>query len=244
MHHSLHALAALALAWALQPSTPALSQQPDLSGLSAEEVLNLVRYSQALQNHSLVGSIRQDRHSEAFALTMQNNVIRFRFDNPAELIHLHLDDRGTQLRRVVPGGPADGAPIPTEELHLPVRGTDLNYEDISMRFLYWPNPQHNGEERLRTRPCWRIWCVNPRRGQQDQRDAYLGVQVWVDQLSGAMMRMDAYDSENRLAKRFEVLSGQKLSDGTWVLKQMRIESIDRESGKVSSRTYLDIDKPQ
>ena len=45
--------------------------------------------------------------------------------------------------------------------------------------------------------------------------------------------------QGRLIRKFEVVSAQKI-DGQWMLKQMRIESLNPESGKTLSRTYLEI----
>jgi hypothetical protein len=53
--------------------------------------------------------------------------------------------------------------------------------------------------------------------------------------------MEGYDWSGRLAKRFEVVSVQKI-EGRYFLKQMRIESIQPDTGKVQSRTYLEIKK--
>jgi hypothetical protein len=67
------------------------------------------------------------------------------------------------------------------------------------------------------------------------------VLLWVDQESGALMRMEGYDGEGRLTKRFEVVSAQKI-EGRWFLKQMRIEEMEPGTGKVQSRSYLEIKK--
>ena len=55
------------------------------------------------------------------------------------------------------------------------------------------------------------------------------------------MRMEGYDWRGQLAKRFEVISAQKI-EGRWFLKQMRIEEFVPGTGKVQTRTYLEINK--
>ena len=60
-------------------------------------------------------------------------------------------------------------------------------------------------------------------------------------VGGALMRMEGYDWNGQLAKRFEVVSAQKI-EGRWFLKQMRIEEIQPGTGKVQARTYLEIKK--
>jgi hypothetical protein len=53
------------------------------------------------------------------------------------------------------------------------------------------------------------------------------------------MRMEGYDWNAQLAKRFEVVSAQKI-EGRWFLKQMRIEELQPGTSHVLSRTYLEI----
>jgi negative regulator of sigma E activity len=70
---------------------------------------------------------------------------------------------------------------------------------------------------------------------------YANVFLWVDKKSGALMRMEGYDSNGKLAKRFEVVSTQKI-DNRWFLKQMRVDEMQPDTNKVQSRTYLEIKK--
>ena len=70
---------------------------------------------------------------------------------------------------------------------------------------------------------------------------YSNVLLWVDKESGAMIRMEGYDRNGRLAKRFEVVSAQKI-EGRWFLKQMRIEELQPGTNQVRSRSYLEIKK--
>ena len=60
---------------------------------------------------------------------------------------------------------------------------------------------------------------------------YSNVLLWVDEASGALMRLDCYDWKGQLVKRFEVVSGQKI-DNRWFLKQMRIEELQPGPNKV------------
>ena len=67
------------------------------------------------------------------------------------------------------------------------------------------------------------------------------------------MRMEGYDWNGQLAKRFEVVSAQKIDNpekigarevvrSRWFLKQMRVEELQPGTNKVQSRTYLEIKK--
>ncbi|HEY5953655.1 MAG TPA: outer membrane lipoprotein-sorting protein, partial [Terrimicrobiaceae bacterium] len=63
--------------------------------------------------------------------------------------------------------------------------------------------------------------------------------LWIDQESGALLRIEGYNRDGRLLRRFEIVSAQKI-DGLWMLKQMRVETLDPQSGKTVDRTYLEV----
>ena len=63
--------------------------------------------------------------------------------------------------------------------------------------------------------------------------------VAIDKASGALMRLEGYDWNGQLVKRFEVVSAQKIQ-GRWFLKQMRVEELHPGTNHVLARTYLEI----
>ena len=65
------------------------------------------------------------------------------------------------------------------------------------------------------------------------------MRVWIDKASAALLRIEGYNSEGKLTKRFEVVSAQKI-DGQWMLKQMRVERIDPATRKTTGITYLEV----
>ena len=217
---------------ALPVSAYAADPQP-----TGEEILRLVRLSYALQDSKLMGSLRDDDtgREEPFELTMQKNVIRFRFINqPPEIVHLDLGTTPATLMQVRPGG---AGTVAMDEYGESVRGMDFNYEDLSMRFLYWPNAKLMGEDRIRTVKCWYVRVTNP-----DRKGPYWTVDLWVHQESGGVARMDAYNFQSKLVKRFQVVSVQKSGKAT-ILKEMRVESFNPLNGDRKGRTYMKLDKP-
>ena len=68
---------------------------------------------------------------------------------------------------------------------------------------------------------------------------YVSARLWIDQNSGAPLRMEGFDKNGNLLKRFEVISAQKI-DGLWTLKEMRIETFDSTTHAVTQRRYLTI----
>jgi hypothetical protein len=125
-------------------------------------------------------------------LTMRDNMIRFLLRDPNEIINLDLNNNGSKLSRVISGGKTDISPSLYAE-H--VRNTDINYEDLSMRFLYWPNANILGERAFGIQKCWHVRVSNP-----DRRGPYGTVDAWVAKESGAMMKMEAYDAQARMVK--------------------------------------------
>lgn len=204
--------------------------------LQGREILGKVRMSQALQQLSrLRGNLRNDETGKdvPFDLTMADGVIRFVFKNPNEI--LNLDIESAKLTRIIAGGRAE---VPRSLGNEPVRETHINYEDLSMRFLYWPNATLTGTDSVRTRKCWVVRAVIP----QGDYGPYGTVDVWVDQGSGAMMMMRAYDFQGKKVKEFKVISGQKYKDA-WILREMRVESYDSLKGDLKGRTYMEIKDP-
>jgi hypothetical protein len=207
----------------------------DAAEPTAEEIQRLVKLSYIRQKMTLKGQLRNDETgAEApFELSMLENTIRFRFDNPVQIINLDLNDKGFVLREVVKG---KNAPVPKARYAETIRGTDITYEDVSLRFLYWPNPVKLDKETVKHRTCWKLRLDNP-----DSSGAYGVAFIWVDSGSGSIMRMEGYDRQGKLIKRYEVISGMKVGDG-WMLKQMRVESFNPENRKRIGRSYLELEK--
>jgi len=200
---------------------------------SAKEILTSVRLMQAQQQIDLQGQLRENEKVIPFHLTQTGPVIRYSFSNPDEALQLRLGESDSRLEEVTRSGVEKVAPA---EFDHKVRGTSVTYEDLALKFLYWQNGRVAGENSIRTRNCWKLELKAPSRQSQ-----YSNVYLWVDKEGGALMRMEGYDWNGKLAKRFEVVSAQKI-EGRWFLKQMRIEEIHPGTGKVQARTYLEIKK--
>jgi outer membrane lipoprotein-sorting protein len=215
-------LFAVAAASALAASFPA-----------AKDVLESVRLRQARQELELQGEIREGPTVVPFRLTQTGPVIRYTFSNPDEALQLRLGDNDSRLEEVSKSGVEKVSPAQFDHR---VRGTSVTYEDLALRFLYWQTGSVTGENMIRTVNCWKLEMKAPSRQSQ-----YSNVWLWVGKDGGALMKMEAYDWNAKLSKRFEVVSGQKI-EGRWFLKEMRIEEMDPATGKVKTRTYLDIKK--
>jgi hypothetical protein len=183
------------------------------------------------QQIDLQGQLRQNDIVIPFNLVQNGPLIRYSFTNPDEVLQLRLGENSSRLD-LVSGGETEK--FSASKLNQRIRGTSLTYEDLAFKFLYWPSARVLGEENVRTRKCWKVQLRAPTRESQ-----YSSVVLWVDKASGALMRMEGYNSNAQLVKRFEVVSAQKI-EGRWFLKQMRIEELQPSTDHVQARTYLEI----
>ena len=200
---------------------------------SANEILASVRMIEARQQIDLQGQLRENDLVIPFRLIQNGPLIRYSFTNPDEVLQLRLGQNSSRLDLVTDTGTEKFA---AEKLNQKIRGTSLTYEDLAFKFLYWQTARVVGEENVRTRNCWKLQLRAPSRESQ-----YSNVLLWIDKTSGALMRMEGYDWNAQLVKRFEVVSAQKI-DNRWFLKQMRIEELQPGTNHAQSRTYLEIKK--
>ncbi len=201
----------------------------------ADEVQAMVRHSYVRQNMTLKGKLRNDATGAVvpFTLSMLENTIRFRFDNPTQIINLDLNDKGFVLREVVRG---KNTVVPRARYTEKVRSTDITYEDLSMRFLYWPNPQKLPDETVKRLDCYKLRLDNP-----DATGDYGIAHIYVGKKSAAILRMEGFNRQGRPIKRYEVIAGMKVGNGM-MLRQMRVETFDAATSKTTGRTYLELEK--
>ena len=200
---------------------------------SAQQILASVRMIEARQQIDLQGQLRENDVVVPFRLIQNGPLIRYSFTNPDEVFQLRLGQSSSRLDLITDAGTQKFAASKLEEK---IRGTSVTYEDLAFKFLYWQTARVLGEENVRTRNCWKLQLRAPSRESQ-----YSNVLLWIDKASGALMRMEGYDWYAQLAKRFEVVSAQKI-DNRWFLKQMRVEELQPGTNHVQSRTYLEIKK--
>jgi len=198
---------------------------------SAKDILDSVRMIESRQQIDLQGQLRQDDVVIPFRLVQNGPLIRYTFTNPDETLELRLGENSSRLELVSDAGTEK---VGASKLQEKIRGTILMYGDLAFKFLYWPTARVLGEENVRTRKCWKLQLRAPSR-----ESPYSNLLLWVDKASGALMRMEGYDWNAQLLKRFEVVSAQKI-EGRWFLKQMRVEQLQPGTNHVEARAYLEI----
>lgn len=198
---------------------------------SAREILDGVRARQTQQQVDLHGQLRQEATVVPFQLVEEGPRVRYIFSDPPETLQLQIGESESRLELVTESGAEKVMPANFDQK---VRGTDVTYEDLALKFLYWPNAQILGVDDIRTRKCWKLQLRAP-----NQRSQYGSIILWVDKNGGALMRMEGYNPDGQLVRRFEVVAAQKI-DNRWFLKRMRIEALQPGTKHVLSRTYLEL----
>ena len=198
---------------------------------SAKDILDSVRMIESRQQIDLQGQLRQDDIVIPFRLMQNGPLIRYTFTDPDETLELRIGENSSRLELVSDAGTEK---VGASKLQEKIRGTIVLYGDLAFKFLYWPTARVLGEENVRTRKCWKLQLRAPSR-----ESPYSNVLLWVDKASGALMRMEGYDWDAKLIKRFEVVSAQKI-EGRWFLKQMRVEQFQAGTNHVEARAYLEI----
>ncbi len=211
--------------------------QPDPAAL-----LKGARMAAALvnMNDGLTGNLSKDGRQTPVALFLKGKNIQFQFSaakDQWEIFHLRLDDEALNLFQIVNGKTVN---FPAAKLVEPIAGTDVTYEDLSMRFLYWPNAKLEGEEEVNGFPCYKLKVDRPK----GVGGRYAAVYVWVSKKHGAFIRVAGYEPKGGLVKEFQVLDVMPIDDKTWGLKKMQVSTHDPATGRKVSITNLVLDSPR
>jgi len=194
-----------------------------------EELLRVARAASTSNDAEVQGRLRAGEAVTPFSLRVGSGKLRFTFANPDRVLEVRLGDESSGVYD------ARGREVQKGMMESVAEGSGVTVEDLSLGFLYWPDARLLGRETVKTRPSWNIELRPGKRGSE-----FAIVRVWLDEESGALLRIEGFDWQGHLSRRFEVVSGQRI-DGKWMLKQMRIEKFEPgNSARAVSRSYLEI----
>jgi hypothetical protein len=150
---------------------------------------------------------------------------------------MQLNDDSFDLFEIVNGKLVK---FPDAKLVQPIAGTDVTYEDLAMRFFYWPNPKLEGVENINGEDCYKIKVDKPK----NSAGRYAAVYIWVHRKFGAFMRIAGYDKGGGLVKEFVVEEVMPVTDKIWSLKKMQVSTHDPVAKRRLSITSLVFDSPR
>lgn len=224
--YSLTAAAILAL-----PSVSAQAPNPD-------RILEGARLSAALTklDEGLQGNLSHNGRKIPITIFLKGKNIQFQFleNNKWRVFHLRLNDEKYDLFEIVNGKTID---FPRNKLTESIAGTDLTYEDLALRFFYWPNPKLEGNENIGTEDTYKLRLNKPANAAGN----YFAVYVWVHQKFGAFMKIHGHAKSGALLKEFQVEDVMKVSENVWTLRKMQVSSF--KNGRRTSITDMTLNKP-
>ncbi|MFT6180205.1 MAG: hypothetical protein ACI9NQ_000657 [Paracoccaceae bacterium] len=215
-----------------------LALSPFSQAQTAEEIMSSVRQVAVLQgSQDLTGVIRKGSKKTPLTLFLRGKDIQFALNSGAERFHLRLNENNQQLREILAGGKSQ--PFPDKKIMAPISNTDVSYEDLALKFLYWANPRIISEEKLNGQLCWRLHVVNT-----EKTGRYREVSVWVTKNHRALMRVVGYGPRPASVplKQFEITDVMKVN-GVFTVETMKVSSFG-EDRRVSGITYLEFEKPK
>jgi hypothetical protein len=227
---SILAVPLLALTLAFVPVARADDPPP-----SAQELLRSVRLAQSAQQWKLTGRIRTGSKKTPFRLTLEKGAIRYEFTDNKDTLTLHLGEKTSTLEETKGGKTAR---VPAAKFDAPVHDTEISYEDLSLRFLYWSDANVLGSSMISLNSCWKVE-VRPAAANDSQ---YARVVLWIGQKDGSLMKAESYDASGKWVRRFTVTEVMKC-EGYWLLKKMRIESSHGRSADPTP-SYLEIEEAE
>ncbi len=210
----------------------ALTSQPLRADAFADQLLDGVRLSTVLQGEKdMQGRLAKKGKNTRVSLFMRGKDIQFQYEDKVwHKFHMRLRDDKAELFTLDEAGKTKR--FDDKRLAEPVAGTDLTYEDLSFRFLYWPNAKVIGRDKIKGQWCHKLSVQNP-----DRKGAYALCHIWIDEKHNAMMQVVGFDSKGRPLKRFKVDSIMKVGKA-YTLKEMHVETVDPATNRVTGMTKL------
>jgi hypothetical protein len=147
------------------------AQQPD-----AKAILEGARMSATLTklDDGLSGNLRKGNQKTPVTLFLRGKEIQFQFTEKGQwlrIFHMRIGDENFNLFEIVDGKTRD---FPAAKLVAPIAGTDLTYEDLALRFFYWPNPKFEGDETVGGQLCHKIRIDKPKGAPAATRSSMSG----------------------------------------------------------------------
>jgi len=204
---------------------------------AAEAILKHTRYAATLQQQDLRGNMKKNGVKTPVSLFLRGKDIQFSYQigGANKAFHMRLNENEFDLFDIIGG---ETKRFDDKKISQKINGTDLSFEDLSMRFLYWKKSKIEGEERISSQKCYRIRLENP-----GKTGDYRIVNVWVHKKFGSLMKVVGYDHSGMPLKQFQVTDLMKVGK-EYTLKRMRVDSYDPKTNKSIGVTYLEFDKPK
>ena len=216
--------------------------QEEISAVpTADELLESMREMTVSQgSKDVAGRIRKAKLKIPFSLSVRGDTLAFQYKegDAWKRFDVRIKEKNVDIMQVENG---KAKVLPASQYSRTIAGTDVCYEDLSLRFLYWKGGQMvdvGSDSRIKGRDCYVVQVPNP----NPAIGQFAWVRMWVDKENGTTWQIDGYGKDGKLKKRFSITSVQRLSDGTWFFKQMKLEVRNPENpDRTIALDYLEMD---
>ena len=217
--------------------TGAVAQQPN-----AQQILEGARISATLTklDAGLSGQLRKGGASTPITLFLKGKDIQFQFSEKKgqwRIFHMQIGDKDFNLYEIVNGKTLE---FPAAKIVQPIANTDLTYEDLALRFFFWPDPVLEATEDVGGQSCYKLRIDKPK----GSSGRYEVVYVWIHTKFGAFMRIRGHDRSGGLVREFQVEDIMKVEGNVWTLRKMQVATCDPASGRRISITDVTFDTPK
>ena len=205
----------------------------------ADKILATTRYAATMQTQQdLHGHMSKNGKRTPLSLFLRNENIQFSYQVKGKdnRFHMRLKQDRYDLLEIKDGKTTR---FSDAKLSQNINGTDVSYEDLSMRFLYWKDTELEGEEKVNRQLCYKLRLNNPSK----TAGKYRIVDVWVHKKHGGMMKLIGYNAAGMPLKKFLVTALMRVGKGKeYTLRTMRVSTVDAKSNKTTGITYLNFEK--
>lgn len=219
---------------------PVQAQEAE-AALTADELLAEMRAMTVSKgNKDVGGRIRKGKLKVPFSLSVRGETLAFQYKEGEiwKRFDVRINEKNVQIA-LVENGKANVI-SPAQYLQN-IAGTDVCYEDLSLRFLYWKGGEivdAGANSRIKGRDCYVVQVPNP----NPAVGQFAWVRIWVDKENNTAWQIDGYGKDGKLKKRFSITSVQRLSNGTWFFKQMKLEVRNPQNpDRTIALSYLEMD---
>ena len=160
-------------------------------------------------------------NSEAGAYSATYTIMDLFGGEREQLVVSREPERPATYRYLV-GDPLKEAEAPN--LYGKVQGTDLTWVDFCLSYLWWPEGETVGTDRVRGRFCYIVELPAP----EDVAGEFERVRIWVDPKINMLLRAEAYDVFGERIRKMSVESFKKV-DGVWFIKDIDVYSYPSRS---------------
>ena len=108
---------------------------------------------------------------------------------------------------------------PLTLLDLPLEGTDINWLDLSLSYLWWLGGRTVGTEHVKGRACFVVDLPVP----NEVSTVCATVRLWIESKVHVLLQAEAYDAKQQRLRALRVKSFKKIKD-LWMLEDLEVQS--------------------